>query len=51
MKRKQVVLNFDVYEMLEEVRKEYLRHHKEMQQVHISNNKVIFEALHYYLRH
>ena len=49
MSFKTVQLKKDVFEMLEPAKEEFLRHHKEMDGIAISNNKIIYEALKFYL--
>ena len=39
-----------VFEMLPLAKKEFLEHHEDWEEELISNNKIIYEALKYYIR-
>ena len=44
-----IQLKKEVFEMLPEAKEEYLRHHPEMRMTNISNNKIIYETMKFYL--
>lgn len=46
---KTVQLKKDVFDMLEPAKEEFLRHHPEMEGIAISNNKIIYETVKFYL--
>ena len=50
MKRKPVILNENVFDMIPQCKEEYLKHHPEMKEVPISNNKILFEVMKHYLK-
>ena len=45
-----IQLKHRVFEMLPIAKKEFLDHHNDWEVEHISNNKIIYEALKYYIR-
>jgi len=49
MSFKTIQLKKVVFEMLPDAKQEFLRHHPEWETEHISNNKIIYEALKFYI--
>ena len=45
-----IVVKKNTFLLLDEAKKEFIRHHKEFENVRISNNKIIYEALQFYLK-
>ena len=50
MSYKTIAIKNNVSELLEEAKEEYLKHHPEFKEIPISNNKILFEVLEYYLK-
>jgi len=51
MTYRNIGLKNDTFQLIEKCRDEYLKHHPEMKKMTLSNNKVLFEAMSYYLNH
>lgn len=50
MTNRMITVKKETFDLLDQAKKEFLKHHKEFEQIYISNNKIIYEALQYYLR-
>ena len=47
---KYVALKPEVKEMLSECKKDFLKHHPELEEVFITDNKIVYEMAKYYLQ-
>ena len=49
--RKQVYVDNETVELIDNCRLDYLHHHPEMKKIPISYNKIIYEIANFYLKH
>lgn len=46
-----IKINEEVNKLIEDAKKEYLKHHPEMELIPLSKSKILYEALKYYIQH